>query len=136
MLLAIYGPPSRVKRKQFWEFMENMVASYKGTWVITSDLNCIKGKGEKKGGAPIIVGSINCLRDYFVEHRGHRFGLQRSIIYLVEQREGRTNIRKRLDRCLCDQSWQINHPKVGVKHLCLARSDHNPILLDTHMEES
>ena len=53
--------------------------------MITGDWNFIKGKGEKEGGTPITVGSINCLRDYFVEHRGHRFGLQKPIIYLVEQ---------------------------------------------------
>ena len=28
------------------------------------------------------------------------------------------------------------HPKAGVKHLCPTRSDHNPILLDTHLEEA
>lgn len=86
MLFAIYGLLSRVKRKQFWELMENMVAFYLGPWVITGDLNFIKGKGEKKGGASITVSTFNCLRDYFVEHKGHRFGLQRPIIYLVEQK--------------------------------------------------
>lgn len=48
MLFAIYDPPSRVKRKHFWELMQNMVNSFSGPWVIVGDSNCIKGRGEKK----------------------------------------------------------------------------------------
>nr|POE75985.1 hypothetical protein CFP56_23447 [Quercus suber] len=50
------------------------------------------------------------------------------------RREGLANIKERLDQCLCDRDWQILFPKVGVKHLSNANSDHNPILLDTHLE--
>ena len=50
------------------------------------------------------------------------------------RREGLANIKERLDQCLCDREWQILFPKAGVKHLSNANSDHNPILLDTHLE--
>jgi hypothetical protein len=46
------------------------------------------------------------------------------------------NIRERLDRWLCNADWQSLFPKVGVRHLTAPNSEHNPILLDTHLELS
>ena len=48
--------------------------------------------------------------------------------------EDLANIKECLDQCLCDREWQILFPKVGVKYLSNANSDHNPIMLDTHLE--
>ena len=35
---------------------------------------------------------------------------------------------------MCDQEWQTLFPKASIRHLVNANSDHNSILLDTHME--
>ena len=35
---------------------------------------------------------------------------------------------------MCDQEWQNLFPKAGVRHLCNSNSDHNPIMLDTHLD--
>ena len=50
------------------------------------------------------------------------------------RREGLANIKERLNQCLCDQEWKTLFPKAGVKHLCNSNSDHNPIMLDTHLD--
>nr|POE87134.1 hypothetical protein CFP56_68879 [Quercus suber] len=57
-------------------------------------------------------------------------------IVILNRHEGLANIRQRLDQCLCDQEWQTLFPKAGIRHLVNANSDHNRILLDTHMENS
>jgi hypothetical protein len=44
------------------------------------------------------------------------------------------NIRESLDRSICDPEWLGMFPKAGVRHLVTPCSDHNPILLDTHLE--
>ena len=50
------------------------------------------------------------------------------------RREGLVNIKERLDQRLCDQEWPTLFPKAGVRHLCNSNSDHNPIMLDTHLD--
>jgi hypothetical protein len=52
------------------------------------------------------------------------------------RRVGWANIRERLYRGLCNADWQSLFPKAGVRHLTTPNSDHNPILLDTHLELS
>nr|POE56987.1 hypothetical protein CFP56_45518 [Quercus suber] len=52
------------------------------------------------------------------------------------RREGLANIKEKLDQCLCDQEWQTLFPKAGVRHLCNSNSDHNLIMLDTHLDSS
>jgi hypothetical protein len=52
------------------------------------------------------------------------------------RRVGLANIRERLDRGLCNADWQQVFPKAGVRHLVAANSDHNPILLDIHLDLS
>jgi hypothetical protein len=50
------------------------------------------------------------------------------------RRLGLANIKERLDRSLCDQEWRCMFPKARVRHLVAPCSYHNPILLDTHLE--
>jgi hypothetical protein len=45
-------------------------------------------------------------------------------------------VRERLDRGLCNVDWQSLFPNVGVRHLLAHNSDHNPIILDTHLDLS
>ena len=54
----------------------------------------------------------------------------------TNRREGLANIKKRLDQCFCDHEWQNIFPKTGIRHLSNSNSDHNPILMDTYMEET
>ena len=37
---------------------------------------------------------------------------------------------------MCNQEWQRLFPRAGVKHLVAPTSDHAPIILDTHMDQS
>ena len=54
----------------------------------------------------------------------------------TNRREVLANIKERLDQCLCDHEWQKIFPKAGIRHLSNSNSDHNPILMDTFMEDT
>ena len=54
----------------------------------------------------------------------------------TNRREVLANIKERLDQCLCDHEWQTIFPKAGIRHLSNSNSDHNPILMDTFMEDT
>ena len=60
----IYGPPSRAKRKQFWELMESMVSTFSGPWAMIRDFNSIKNAREKRGGKPATESSVNSIRTF------------------------------------------------------------------------
>ena len=52
------------------------------------------------------------------------------------KRAGFANVKERLDRGVCNQEWQGLFPKAEIKPLIASSSDHNPILLDTHLEDN
>ncbi|XP_023915429.1 uncharacterized protein LOC112026997 [Quercus suber] len=134
ILFAIYRPYRRAKRKVFWEMLGNMVNSFSGPWAVIRDLNCIKRSDEKCGGRVVSECSVNCLKDFMSNTGAIDLGFNGPSFTWSNRREGLANIKERLDQCLCDQEWQSIFPKAGVRHLCNANSDHNPILLDTHLE--
>ena len=134
LLFAVYGPCKSSKKMNFWRMIENMVLSFSGPWVIIGDLNCIKRMDEKRGGRSTSGSSDNCLKDFMSNTSAIDLGFTGPSFTWSNRCEGLTNIKERLDQCLCNQEWQLLFPKAGVKHLCNLNSDHNPILLDTHFE--
>ena len=100
------------------------------------DFNSIKGSKEKKGGRYVGESSVNSLRDFINNTGVIDLDFIGPSFTWSNRREGLTNIRQRLDQCLCDQEWQTLFPKASIRHLVNANSNHNPILLDTHMENT
>lgn len=45
-------------------------------------------------------------------------------------------IKERLDRSIFDQEWQTLFPRAGVRNLVAPYSDHCPILLDAHLDNT
>ena len=71
----------------------------------------------------------------FVENvRAIDLGFSGSRFTWSNKRCGVANIRERLDRGLCNIEWQSLFPYAMVRHLTAPNSDHNLILLDTHVE--
>ena len=100
------------------------------------DFNSIKGSKEKKGGRHVGESLVNSLRDFINNTSAIDLDFIGSSFTRSNRREGLANIRQRLYQCLCDQEWQTLFPEVSIRHLVNASSDHNPILLDTHMENT
>ena len=51
LLIAVYGSSYVAKRRSFWSFLENLICSFSGLWLIIRDLNSIVKKSEKRGGS-------------------------------------------------------------------------------------
>ena len=113
-----------------------MTKSFSGPWAIMGDFNSIKGSKEKKGGRHVGESSVNSLRDFINNTGVIDLDFIGPSFTWSNRREGLANIRQRLDQCLCDQEWQTLFPKASIRHLVNANSNHNPILLDTHMENT
>lgn len=98
------------------------------------DFNCIKWAKEKCGGRVVVESSVNCLRDFMMNTDAIDLGFIGPSFTWSNRREGLANIKERLDQCLCGQEWQSLFPKAGVRHLCNSNLDHNPNMLDTHLD--
>ena len=70
------------------------------------DFNYIKRAREKCGGRIVVESSANCLRDFMMNLGAIDLGFIGPSFTWSNKREGLTNIRERLDQCLCDQGWQ------------------------------
>ena len=114
--------------------MEDIISSFSGQWLLLGDLNSISDAFEKQGGSSRRVVSYRSFRS-FVENVGAiDLGFSGPRFTWSNMRCGVANIRERLDRGLCNIEWQSVFPYVRVRHLTAPNSDHNPILLDTHVE--
>ena len=134
MLIAVHGPPNYGKRARFWRSMEDIVKSFSGPWMMIGDLNCISSNEDKKGGQHVGDCSTRILRNFMFNTGAIDIQFLGPSFTWSNKRSGIANIRERLDRSICDQDWRCMFPKVGVRHLVAPCSDHNPILLDTHLE--
>jgi hypothetical protein len=134
LLIAVYGPPYVAKRRSFWSFLENLICSFFGLWLIIGDLNSIVKKSEKRGGSSSGLSSSSNFLNFVSNTEAIDLGLNGLRFTWSNRREGWANVRERLDRGLCNDDWQRLFPRAGIKHLSAPNSDHSPIILDTHLE--
>uniref|UniRef100_A0A2N9HQ32 Endonuclease/exonuclease/phosphatase domain-containing protein n=1 Tax=Fagus sylvatica TaxID=28930 RepID=A0A2N9HQ32_FAGSY len=90
---------------------------------------------DKRGGKQGEDYSANWLKDFMFNTRAIDLGFSGPQFTWSNKREGLANIKERLNRGVCDLDWQSLFPKAGIKHLGALKSDHRPILLDTHMDD-
>ena len=99
------------------------------------DFNSISYALDKKGGSTTGEVSSRYFRDFSRVVGTVDLGFSGPKFTWSNRKVGWANIRERLDRGICNAEWQALFPKAGVRHLVGPNSDHNPIILDTHMEQ-
>jgi hypothetical protein len=136
LLLAVYGPPYFSKRKKFWNLMEDLISRFDGSWLMIGDLNSVSKCSEKKGRSSSAINSSRSFHHFVSEVGAIDLGFSGPKFTWTNKRVGWANVRERLDRGLCNVDWQSLFPNVRVRHLLAHNSDHNPIILDTHLDLS
>ncbi|KAI9117064.1 hypothetical protein K1719_012063 [Acacia pycnantha] len=129
LFTAIYASPNEQKRHNLWEMLYNISVEVEEPWLLAGDFNEIKSPMEQKGG-----GRINevrcrnfnewiqdcCLID--LEANGPFF------TWKGPKWEGLERVYKRLDRCLCNVSWQELFVNAEIRVIPRVGSDHHPML--------
>ena len=136
LLFAVYGPSSVNGRAKFWGLMEGMVNSFAGPWLAIGDFNCLINSAEKRVGRQVGEGSTRSFKNFGLGTEAINLGFCGSKFTWSNKRAGFANVKERLDRGVCNQEWQGLFPKAEIKPLIVSSSDHNPILLDTHLEDN
>jgi exonuclease III len=134
LLNVIRGPPERKMRKGIWSFMESIIKAFSGPWLIIGDFNSICSSEDKRGGNQGENYSANWFKNFMFNTGAIDLDFFGPQFTWSNKREGLANIKERLDRGVCDQDWQSMFPKAGIRHLGAPKSDHRPILLDTHLD--
>ena len=134
LLIGVYGPPYLAMRRKFWRLMEDIIEGFSEQWLMIGDLNSISSPSDKRGGSSSSWGSSKFFKTFVNNVGAIDLGFNGPWFTWSNRRIGLANIRERLDRGLCNVDWQSMFPKANVRHPTTPNSDHNPILLDTHLE--
>ena len=136
LFLLIYGPPHLNGRARFWKCLEELVNAFAGPWLVMGDFNCVDSNLDKRGGRYLGEASTRSFSNFVHATGAIDLGFIGSRFTWSNKHEGLANIKERLDKAVCNQEWQRLFPRAGVKHLVAPTSDHAPIILDTHMDQS
>ena len=132
LFTVVYASPNFAKRKIFWNYLENLVATINLPWVLLGDFNDMTSKDEKMGGLPLnktrIAAFKNCMDKcglMDLGFQGPRF------TWTNKSLAWNGPIQERLDRGLGNAEWKLLFPTVEIHHLPKVKSDHCSIMLLT-----
>lgn len=131
----IYGEPSRPLRCRTWELMKHIMSDSDLPWVCLGDFNEILRREEQLGPNEweeyLMVGFrevVNVCQPCDIGYVG--------LDWTFEKRTaGGHFVRVKLDRALASATWCSSFPRVLLRHLTAANSDHYPILLSFTPDE-
>ncbi|XP_050222781.1 uncharacterized protein LOC126672876 [Mercurialis annua] len=128
-LTGFYGCPERSRRRESWDFLQNLSLASSLPWCVLGDFNDILAFEEKKGGVAQPNWLVNGFRDTVsncglvdIGAAGYKYTWSRG------RGDGR-RVEERLDRVLCSNEWMAMFPEARVNNLEQSTSDHLPIFL-------
>lgn len=100
-------------------------------WLVGGDFNAILHVDEKIGGMQRNAWVLSDIQRFVQESNLIDLGYVGYSFTWNNKRQGRDNVKVRLDRFFTDPSWRIHYPNAVVSHLQPGGSDHCPILLNS-----
>jgi hypothetical protein len=99
------------------------------------DFNLTLCDEEKVGGKRGSGSTPNLLQEIMFEFGAVDLGFTGSNFTWCNKRWGRGCIRQRLDRGIANMHWRLAFPRVAIYHLGAVNSNHNPLLIDSNLED-
>ena len=130
-LTFVYGSTNYHCRKALWSYIGTSQGSHPTPWLCMGDYNDILRDDEKEG---------NKIKAHYKIQNFQNFLNQAFLIELEQKgcqytwsnnREGRDNVREKLDRSLMNWEWRLKYPNALGEALPAIGSDHCPILVTT-----
>ena len=136
LLVGFYGLPYYSKKKKAWGNLFALLESHEGPWACIGDFNFIINDDEQSGGRKGGTSAVNYLKELLFEFNAVDLGFSGNKFTWAKGRWGNTVVKRRLDSGVASISWRLAFPKATITHLGATKSDHTPILLDTHPKDS
>ncbi|KAI9109477.1 hypothetical protein K1719_019531 [Acacia pycnantha] len=129
-LTAIYASPNERKRCRIWDMLRDLSHEVADPWLLAGDFNEIKTPLEQKGGGRANDTRCKNFNDWIqdcnlidLEAHGPFF------TWKGPKWNGLERLYKRLDRCLCNISWQEQFSNAEIRIIPRVCSDHHPVLV-------
>ncbi|KAI9088650.1 hypothetical protein K1719_029764 [Acacia pycnantha] len=107
LFTAVYANPNEQRRIRLWSMLSQIANEVDEPWILAGDFNEIKTPLEQKGGGRVSERRCRQFSDWIQEC--HLLDLDASGPFFTwkgPKWEGLDRVYKRLDRCLCNVSWQ------------------------------
>ncbi|PHU00224.1 hypothetical protein BC332_30011 [Capsicum chinense] len=125
-LSIVYAKSTTLGREDLWMYMRAFTTTISSPWAVIGDFNSILSAEEKLGGKPHKLSKsipfMECLYDFSLTDIGYTGS---SFTWCNERKE-QSIIWKRLDRMVCNNSWNDSVSHCNVHHLPRVGSDHCP----------
>ncbi|XP_071939846.1 uncharacterized protein [Coffea arabica] len=135
LMSAIYASPEKELQKLLWKYLQELGEKVKFPWLLLGDFNEVVDSTEKRGGRRFVGEYSNSLIECIQICELIDLGFSGPALTWNNCREGGANVRKRLDRVLCNGMWNLDYQKASVTHLTRTHSDHHPIRVNTKRDD-
>lgn len=136
VLCLLYGHPRLGERKRIWEELGCRLIALNRPLLVAGDFNQVMGIEEKYSRNRRSIGGVDWLRA-FINNLNLREVRSFGVFYTwTNNRSDEEVTFEKLDRAMANHDWAKFFPKSAVSVLPIQRSDHSPMVIDTHWEDS
>ncbi|CAL1389096.1 unnamed protein product [Linum trigynum] len=132
---GVYGWPEGSDKEQMWDLIRKLSNQWEGAWLCGGDLNQVLTAAEKAGGRAPVERDMQAFRDCLLDAQLSDLGYTGYDFTWENKRATEGYIEERLDRFVATAAWQHMFRQGRVLHLDKLRSDHRPIVCDTHGDD-
>ncbi|KAG8489455.1 hypothetical protein CXB51_017838 [Gossypium anomalum] len=129
--MGFYGNADPNKRKCSWDRLRRVGKSVKEKWIIRGDFNVILNNAEKERGKRKPNVLMEDFREIIDEFLMVDLKIDNGWFTWVNNKEGTTMVKERLDRFLMSTNDVASFPFMETKVIRQSISDHDAIVLDT-----
>jgi hypothetical protein len=126
----VYGEPKVEDRKHMWTLLRRIKTNVQEPWMMTGDFNEAMWQKEHFSASRRNERQMSEFRETLAFCDLHDLGYRGTPWTFDNKKEGKKNVKVRLDRAVASPSWNSKFPDAFVRHLVSSRSDHCPILID------
>ena len=113
-LVALCDAPAYNSRKAlFWNILQATVEAFDGSWLYLGDFNNILGQWEKMGGNTGDT-SNKFLSEFMLNTGAIDLGFNGNKYTWSNKRWGKSCIKERLDRGMCNDNWRMIFPQAVI----------------------
>ncbi|XP_071924745.1 uncharacterized protein [Coffea arabica] len=129
--VGLYASYDQMIKREQWRVLSRRKRLWGARYLIAGDFNDILSNEEKWGGVVREERSFRDFRDYIDHNNLLDIGFEGQPWTWSNHWNDDSEIRQRLDRCLCSVDWFQDFEKAKCQHLGTLASDHFILMLDT-----
>ncbi|XP_030924855.1 uncharacterized protein LOC115951891 [Quercus lobata] len=133
---AIYASPRLRERHFLWNNLSTIANTHNLPWLMAGDFNELLSTNDKLGGRPLIPSRVSAFKECLDFCNMADLGFQGPRFTWTNKNDLSSLIQERLDRFFANPDWCLTYPEAQVSHLARCLSDHCPILLELHPQNT